>query len=180
MSPRYNLSFCACKTAWLAPELLVSMCPSPYLWFLHAKQRILDQNFKSLWVPDLIFGFCMQNSAFRNRIASLYGSQTTSVVSSTHNSMLSTRLCWFQPSPVVLFMQNSVFWSRITTLYGIQTSPVVLCIQISVMSTRITFLYGSQPLSVVFACKTATFGAELQVSMGPRHDLLFCACKTAW
>ena len=29
------------------------MCPSPHLWFLHAKQRILDQNYKSLWVPDL-------------------------------------------------------------------------------------------------------------------------------
>ena len=57
MVPRHNLSLCACKTAWLAPELLVSMCPSPHLWLLHAKQRILDQNFKSLWVPDLICGF---------------------------------------------------------------------------------------------------------------------------
>ena len=57
MVPRHNLSLCACKTAWLAPELLVSMCPSPHLWLLHAKQLILDQNFKSLWVPDLICGF---------------------------------------------------------------------------------------------------------------------------
>ena len=57
MSPRHNLSLCACKIAWLAPELLLSMCPNPHLWFLHAKQRILDQNFKSLCVPDLICGF---------------------------------------------------------------------------------------------------------------------------
>ena len=57
MSPRHNLSLCACKIAWLAPELLVSMCPNPHLWFLHTKQSILDQNFKSLWVPDLICGF---------------------------------------------------------------------------------------------------------------------------
>ena len=57
MSPRHNLSLCACKIAWLAPELLLSMCPNPHLWLLHAKQRILDQNFKSLWVPDLICGF---------------------------------------------------------------------------------------------------------------------------
>ena len=57
MSPRHNLSLCACKIAWLAPELLLSMCSNPHLWFLHAKQRILDQNFKSLWVPDLICGF---------------------------------------------------------------------------------------------------------------------------
>ena len=34
----------------LAPELQVAMGPSPHLWFLHAIQRILDQNYKSLWV----------------------------------------------------------------------------------------------------------------------------------
>ena len=34
-------------------ELLVSMGPSPHLWFLLAKQRLLDLNYKSLWVPDI-------------------------------------------------------------------------------------------------------------------------------
>ena len=29
------------------------MGPNPHLWFLHAKQRVLDQNNKSLWVPAL-------------------------------------------------------------------------------------------------------------------------------
>ena len=47
----------ACKTAWLASELQVSMGPSPHLWFLHAKQRLLDQNFMSLWVPYLTCHF---------------------------------------------------------------------------------------------------------------------------
>ena len=66
MGPRYDLSFCACKTLRLAPEILVSKGPSPdlrfcafkratfgaelqysmgprlHLWFLQAKQRILD------------------------------------------------------------------------------------------------------------------------------------------
>ena len=42
----------AFKTATLAPELLVSIGPSSHLWFLHAKQRLLDQNYKSLWVLD--------------------------------------------------------------------------------------------------------------------------------
>ena len=46
-----------CKTAWLASELLVSMGPSTYLWFVHAKQILLDQNYKSLWVPDLTCHF---------------------------------------------------------------------------------------------------------------------------
>ena len=33
------------------------MGPSPHLWFLHSKQRLLDQNNKCLWVPALICGF---------------------------------------------------------------------------------------------------------------------------
>ena len=41
----------------LTAELLVSMGPSPHLWLLHAKQRLLDLNYKCLWVPDLTYGF---------------------------------------------------------------------------------------------------------------------------
>ena len=52
MGPRPHLWFFAFKTATLAPELPVSMGASLHLWFLHAKQRLLDQNYKSLWVPD--------------------------------------------------------------------------------------------------------------------------------
>ena len=196
----------ALKTAHFGPEFQVSICPSPHLWFLHLKQRILDQNFNSLRVPTLICGFCMQNSEFwtritslygsqtssvvlsvqnsdfRTRLTSLYGSQTSSVVSSTHNGVPSTRinkLYGTQPSSVVLCMQNSDFWIRITCLYGSQTWPVVLCMQNSVISTWITSLYGSQPLSVVFACRTASFGPELQVSRGPRLQLSFCAYTMA-
>ena len=33
------------------------MGPSPHLWYLDAKQRLFDQNYKSLWVPDLTFRF---------------------------------------------------------------------------------------------------------------------------
>ena len=57
MGARHDLSFCACTTACLATELLVSMVPSLHLWFLHAKQRLLDKNYKSLWVPDLTCRF---------------------------------------------------------------------------------------------------------------------------
>ena len=128
------------------------MSPSPHLWFLHAKQRLLDQNYKSLWVshltcrfvrakqrdlhqnnlsqwvPALICGFWMQNNDFWTRLISLYGSQTSSVVLSSHNSVLSTRvsrLYWFQPSPVILCMQISGFRTRITSLCGSQTPPEI-------------------------------------------------------
>ena len=52
MGPRHDLSFCGCKTAHLALKKLVSMGPSPHVWFLDAKLRLLDQNNKSLRVPD--------------------------------------------------------------------------------------------------------------------------------
>ena len=57
MGPRPHLSDCASKTTWSASEILVSMGPSPHLLFLHAKQRLLDQNYKSLWVPELTYDF---------------------------------------------------------------------------------------------------------------------------
>ena len=57
MGPRRHLLFSVCWTACVASELLVSMGPSPHLWFLHAKQRLLDPNSKSLWFPDITCHF---------------------------------------------------------------------------------------------------------------------------
>ena len=54
VGPRNDLSFCACTMACLASESLVSLGPSPHLWFLYAKRRVLYPNNKSLWVPVLI------------------------------------------------------------------------------------------------------------------------------
>ena len=177
----------ACKTATFGEELQVSMCHSSHLWFLHTQQRILDQNFKSVRVPDFVCGFWMPNSEFWPRITSLYGSKTSPALVCNQYGVICTRissLYWFQPSSVVLCLQNSDFRTRLKSLYGSQTSsvvlskhncvlstrinrlywfqlsPVVLCMENSVLSTWITSLYGSQPSSVVFACKTATFGPE--------------------
>ena len=116
IGPRHDLSLCKCKTAWLASDLPVYMFPNPHL------------SFKK-----------MQYSAFWTRISRLYGSQTSSVVLSTHNCELNTRMkrqYWIQPSPVALCMQNSDFRTRITSLWGSKTSHVV------------------------FACKTAPSGPE--------------------
>ena len=117
------MSFCAWKTATLAPELLVSMCPSPHLWFLHSKQRILDQNFKSLWVPALICGFCMPNSEFWHRIASLYGSQTSPALLCNQNGLICTRissLYWFQPTLVVFACKTA--WLASESLVSMRPS----------------------------------------------------------
>ena len=133
MRPRRNLSFCACKTAWFAPEYQVYMGSSHRLCF-----------------------FFMQNSDFMTRLTSLY--ETSSVILSKHNSVISKRIKW---------------------LYGFQPSPVVLCMQNIDFVTWITSFYGSQPSSEVFACKPETFGPKLHVSMGPRTHLWFSVCKTA-
>ena len=125
-------------------------------FFLHAKQRLYDQT------------------------SSLYGSQTSSVVLSTHNSVLSTRIkrqYWFQPSPVVLCMHNSDFWTRITSLYGSQTSPVLLCMQNSDFWTRITSLYGSQTSPVVLCMHYSVIITRIIVSMGPNPYLWFLHAK---
>ena len=156
MGPSPHMSFGACKTAWLASDLLDSMGPSTHRRFLRAKQRLLDNNYKSLWVPDSTCGFSMQNSDFWTRITSLYGSQTWNVL-----------LC----------MQNIVISARITSLYGSQPSFVVLCIQKSDFCTRISSLYRSQTSPVVSACKTSWLASELLVSMGPSPHLWFLNAK---
>ena len=119
---------------------------------------VISTRITCLWVPNLICGFCMQNSDFRTRI---------------------TSLCrWIYPT-CGFCMQNSVFWTRITSLCGSQTSPAIFCMENSVPSIKNTSLRASQSLRVVFGCKTATYGPEKQVSMGPRHDQSLWECKTA-
>ena len=180
MCPRHDLSFCACTTACLVSEILVSIGTSPHLWLLHIKQRLLVQNYKSLWVPDLtcrlvhakqrdqgqnyqslwvpgfICGFWLQNSVFWYRIISVYGSQT---------------------SPVALCTQNIASGTRITSLCGSQTSPAVLCMQNSVCSIRITSLYGSQPSPVVLGIIRVTFGPEKKSLWVPDISCRFVPAK---
>ena len=125
-----HLWVCASKTATLAYELLVSIGPSHHLWFLFAKQRLVDQH------------------------ASLYGYQTSPDVLCIQTSVISTRIPSFYrslPSSVFLFffMQNSDFRTRLTSLYGSHTSSVVLRTHNSVLSTRIRRLYGFKPSPVV-------------------------------
>ena len=100
----------ACKTATFGP-VYESLCvPDLTCHFVHAKQRDLHQNIKLTWVPASICCFVHAKQRFWSRITSVYGSQTSSVVLSTHNSVLSTRIkrqYGFQPSPVVLCMQTA-------------------------------------------------------------------------
>ena len=186
MSPRLHLSICEWRTAWFASELLVSLCPSPHLWFLQRNWDFwirITSFYGSLTSPVIL---CMQNSVISISITSLYRSQPSSVAFAfkteafgpelqismcpwPHLSFCAWKTTWLAPAYLPLWvqalisgfcMQNSDFWTRITSFYRCQTSPVTLCMQNNVITIRITSLYGFQPSSMVFACKTATFRTE--------------------
>ena len=179
MGTRRNLSFCACKTAWLAPELLVSLGSS------------------------LICGFCMQNSVLRAKIACLYESQSSPVIFCMQISDFSTwntSLYWSQPSSVVFACKTATFGPAYKSLwvpditcrfvhakqrdehlnYQSLCVPALICgfcMQNSAFWTRITSLHGSQTSSVVFACKTATFGPAYKSLWVPDITRCFVLAK---
>ena len=126
------------------------------VFFLHPKQRLYDQTYKTLWVPVVICGFCIQNSDFWNRITNLYESQTSPVV-----------LCW----------QYSVISSRITCLYGSQTLSVIFAWKPATFGPKLHVSMGPRTHLWFSACKTPCLASELLVSMGPSPHLWFLHSK---
>ena len=105
MNLRLHLSFCACKTTRLASEILVSLCPSPHLWFLLAKQRFRSRITSLCGSQTSPMVFCIQNSDFSTRIASLYGSEPSSVVLAFKTATLGPeKLVSIGPSPHQWFL----------------------------------------------------------------------------
>ena len=181
------------------------MGPSLHLWILHAKQRLLDQKYKSLWVQALICCFCMQNSDFWIRITSLCGSQPSPVVFACKTATLGPELqvsigprphLWFfafqtgtlapelqvsiGPSPHLRFLHaKQRLWIRITSLYGSQILPMVFCMQKSDFSTRIYSLYGSQISPVVSCMQNNVINIRITCLYGSQPSSVVFACKTA-
>ena len=126
--------FFACKTAWLAPELLVSMVPRPHLWILTAKHRLLDQHTCLHGYQTSPVVLCIQNSGLRTKIARLYGSQS---------------------SPVNFCMQNSMPSIRIISLYGSQPSSVVFTCKTATFGPEQQIPMGPRDHLSFCACNTA-------------------------
>ena len=179
---------------------------SHHVWFLDAKQRLLDRNNKSL-SPRHDLSFCACKTAW------LAPESLVSMCPSPHLWFLHAKQRILDqnfkslliPDQICDFVhQNSVICSRITSLSGSQTSPVDLSMQNSVISTRIASLYGFQPSSVFyFAFKTATlwpkyacvYGTQtspvvffiqnsvpiirISILYGPQPSSVVFACKTA-
>ena len=134
------------------------MGSSPHRWFLLLKQRLLDQNYKSLWVPDLTCRLCTPNSVISTRITSLYGSQPSSVVFACKTAALGPE------SQVSMGPRYDLWFCAWKTAW---------------LAPEILVSMGPSPDLRFCAFKRATLGPELHVSMGPRPYLWFCACKTA-
>ena len=124
MGPRPHLWFWAHITASLTQEKKTLLVPALTCGFVHAKQRLLGLNYKSLRVKDITCRFCMQNSAFWTRVTSLYGSHA-----------------W----PVVLCMYNSGLNIRITSLYGSQPSSVVFACKTAWLASESLVSMGPSP-----------------------------------
>ena len=162
---------CMHNSAWLAPELQVSMGSSPHLWFCALKTATLELKLHVSMGPRPHLWFCACKTAwFSTRITSLYGSQPSSVVLDakqrcTHNSVsfcallapeLLVSMC---PCPH-LWLLHAKQWILVqsTSLYGYQTSLVVLCMQNGVIYTRmIKFTWVPDHSSVVLCLQNSDF-----------------------
>ena len=136
----------AFKTAHFGPEFQVSMGPSPHLRFLHAKQRVLAQNYKSLWVPDLTCPFV------QSKRPDLHQNIKSILVPA-----LFSGFC----------MQNSVIIIRITCLYGSQHLSVVFGCKTATFWAELQVSMGPRHDLSFCGCKTACLASEKLVSMGP-------------
>ena len=147
MSPRPHLSYGACKPAWLTSELLVSMGLSPYLWFLHAKQRLLD------------------------RITSLYRSQTSPVALCMQNSMISIRptsLYGSLPSSAVFMFKRVHYGQELLVSLGPRLYLSICAYKTAWFAPEWQVYMGSSHHLWFCACKTASLGPDILVCMGPR------------
>ena len=140
------------QTACIASELLVSRGLSLHMWFSHAKQRLLDQNNKSLWVADITCRFVHENSVISTWITCLYGSQPSAVVFACKTATLAPE--WqvdMGPRPYLSFC-------------ACKRARIVPELQVSV---------GPRPHLSFCALKTVCLASELLVSLGLSPQLWF-------
>ena len=193
MGPSPHLWFFGFKTTTFGSELHVSMGPRPHLMVLWMQNR----RRLTLRGTSLCMGPRPSSPLFACKTATFGPELQVSMCTRPHlsfcacdNSVISTRntcLYGFQPSSVVLSIQNCDFRTKIAysllgawpsssdfvhekqsalaseILVSMCPSPhlVVLCIQNSVISTRITTFYGFQPSSVVLCIQNSALRTKI-------------------
>ena len=163
IGPRSHLSFCACKTTGFAPLWQVYMGSSPHLCFFPSKTVPLGQDLQVCMGPRLHLWFSAQITAC---LAQEYNAYTGSsphlwFCACKTETLAYELLVSIGPNPHLWFLYaKQPLVDQHTSLYGYQTSPVILWMQNCDFMTRITSFCGSKTPHVVFACKTATSGPE--------------------
>ena len=142
----------ACKTAHFGQEFQVSIGPSPHLRFLHTKERVLAQNYKSLRVPDLTCPFVQSKRPDLHQ-------NIKSILVPGHFS----GFC----------LQNSVISIRMTSLHGSQPSRVVFGCKTATFGPEKQISMGPRHHLSFCVCNTAWLATELLVAMGPNPYLWF-------
>ena len=158
MRPRPHISFCACIIPWLAPEWLVSTGPCLHLWFLHIKQWLLDQIYKSLWVPALICGFCIQNSNFWTSIQ-------VSMDTRPHMLFCACKTAWLAPE----LLDSMGFSPNLCTWF--------CAFKTATLGPKLHVSMCPRPHQWFSACKKPSLASELLVSMGSSPHLWFLHAK---
>ena len=150
MGSRLHLWFFSFKTATLAPELQVSMDPSPHLRFFHAKQRLFDQKNKSLWFSDFTCWF----------------------VNAKQRAYIQNDACLLFPAFICGFLHSKQgFRIRIIILYGSQPSFMAFSCKTATLGPELQVSMGPRPHLWFFTFKTSNLAPELQVSMGSSPHL---------
>ena len=136
MGPRPQLSFCACKTETLGPDLLVPMGPRPRLWFCACKTATIGPELLVSTGPSPHLRLCAFKTAnLAPEVQVSVGPRPRLWICECITDQYDKSI-WVPDHTCGLFMQNSV------------------------ISTTITSLNGFQHSSMVFACKTASLAQK--------------------
>ena len=127
--------------------------------------------------------FCIQNSDFSTRIASLYGSQpSTSGFACKRATFGSERQVFMGPRLRLLICEWKTACLDQGWRWSIGPSLHLLfrAFKTATLAPELQVSMGACPHLWFCAFTTATLWPEVIVSMGPRPYLSFCAWKTAW
>ena len=156
MGPKHHLSSCACITAWFLQEWQVYIGSSPHLWFLHTIKRLLEQNYKSLLVPELTCRFihAIQRDFHRNDKSIWVAALICGFVLQNSEFRPDLQVCM---GP----RHHLLFWAHITACLAQEWKDYI----------------SSCPHLWFYTCKSARLAPEKLVSMCPSTHLLFLHAK---
>ena len=146
------------NTRILFLQTKAKLLPPPLdLWFLHAKQWLLDQIYKSPWVSDITDVF--------------FAFKTATLAPELQVSM--------DPSPHLWFcaFTTASLWPELIVSMGPRSHLSFCACKTAWLAPELLVSMGSRLHLSFCACKTTWLASELLVSMRPSPDLWFLHSK---